>query len=89
MNEFIAIFGAPYQIHSDQGRNFESKLFTELCRLLDIEKTRTSAYRPQSGGFIERQIKTIRDILSKYIDWSDHVGHLMAAYRATPKKQLG
>lgn len=35
VNEFIARFGAPYQIHSDQGRNFESKLFTELWRLLD------------------------------------------------------
>lgn len=24
-------FGVPFQLHSDQGRNFESKLFSELC----------------------------------------------------------
>ena len=32
LNEVIARFGCPYEIHSDQGRNYESTIFTELCR---------------------------------------------------------
>ena len=32
LNEVIARFGCPHEIHSDQGRNFESQIFAELCR---------------------------------------------------------
>ncbi len=35
-------FGLPRIIHTDQGRNFESILFRELCRYFDIDKTRTT-----------------------------------------------
>ena len=48
---FICRFGTPAYLHSDQGRNFESALFKELCVLLGIKKTHTTAYHPQSDGF--------------------------------------
>ena len=32
-NGFFAIFGLPRQLHSDRGKNFEGKLFHELCKL--------------------------------------------------------
>ena len=34
---FFMRFGTAIQILSDQGRNFESSLITELCRVLDIQ----------------------------------------------------
>lgn len=34
--------GLPQILHSDQGREFESKLFAELCSELDINKTQTT-----------------------------------------------
>lgn len=34
--------GIPFRIHTDQGRKFESALFTELCSLLEIIKSRTT-----------------------------------------------
>ncbi|KAL5020764.1 hypothetical protein ScPMuIL_002155, partial [Solemya velum] len=52
--KFFTRFGVPKQLHSDQGGNFESKLFKELCSRLGINKTRTTAYRPESDGMIER-----------------------------------
>ena len=46
-NEFFFRFCPPEQLHSDQGRQFESQLVVELCKLLGISKTRTTLYHPQ------------------------------------------
>ena len=54
MNEFICRSGVPSQLHSDQGSYFESKVFVEVCRLLDMEKTGVTSLHPQSDGQVER-----------------------------------
>ena len=54
MNEFICRSGVPSELHSDQGTNFESKVFVEVCRLLDIEKPGVTPLHPQSDGQVER-----------------------------------
>ena len=33
VNKFICRFGVTRQLHSDQGTNFESKVFAGVCRL--------------------------------------------------------
>ena len=50
IRHFVCLFGAPSYLYTDQGRNFDSKLIKEMCRLLGITKTRTTAYHPQSDG---------------------------------------
>ncbi|GFV15901.1 retrovirus-related Pol polyprotein from transposon 412 [Trichonephila clavipes] len=42
------------QLHSDQGRNFDSAVCKRLCEILAIDKTRTTALHPQSDGMVER-----------------------------------
>ena len=42
IEQVVSIFGIPYSRHSDQGRQFESKSFSEMCKLLQITKTRTT-----------------------------------------------
>jgi len=59
VEEFVARFGMPMQIHSDQGRNFESKVFQEMCKSLGMDKTRTTPLHPQSDGMVERFNRTI------------------------------
>ncbi|XP_056157718.1 uncharacterized protein LOC130132152 [Lampris incognitus] len=54
LQEFLSRFGVPLEIHTDQGRNFESALFRELCELLQVAKTRTTPYHPASNGQVER-----------------------------------
>ena len=51
---WIKRYGCPQEIHSDQGSQFESQIFQEMCKLLEINKPRTTAYHPQSDGMIER-----------------------------------
>ena len=59
LNEVIARFGCPHDLHSDQGRNYESQIFAELCRLLEIRKTRTTPGNPRCNGQTERFNKTL------------------------------
>ena len=86
--EVICRYGTPLQIHTDQGREFESALFAEVCERLGSLKTRTCPYRPQSDGFVERFNRTLKQMLSLFVsenhdDWDDHLPYLMMAYRAT------
>ena len=38
------VYGFPEEILSDQGRNFESQLFSKLCELTQVKKLRTTPY---------------------------------------------
>ena len=67
VNNFFSRFGMPFQVFSDQGRNFESKLFTEICKILEIHKARTTPYRPSSNGQCERYNRTLMDAIWCFI----------------------
>ena len=86
-NEWICRYGAPDSIHSDQGKHFKSQLFSEICHLLGIHKTRTTPYHPQSDRLVERFNCTPRTILAVRMrqvpkdTWDDELPMLMMAYR--------
>jgi hypothetical protein len=67
VEEVIVRFGTPYVIHTDQGVQFENNLF-HVCRLLQIQKTRTTPYHPQSDGMFARINRTIFTILSAFVN---------------------
>lgn len=49
VNKYFVRFGCPFQIFTDQGRNFESKLFTAVCDLLEMHKVCTTPNRPSAN----------------------------------------
>ena len=59
VNEFVCRFGVLDSVHTDQGKNLEAEIIKEICTLLDIKKTRTTAYHPQSDGLVERFNRTL------------------------------
>ena len=52
-DHWISRFGCSSSLHTDQGRYFESKTFEQLMELLEIDKTRTTRFRPHSNAVIE------------------------------------
>ena len=94
INQCFSLFGMPRWLHSDQGSNFESELFSEMCKLLDIRKTRTTPYHPQSDGMVERFNRTCQQMIKAFInenrdDWDDHLPLLLMAYRSSPQESTG
>ena len=88
VNEFICRYGTPLQVHTDQGRNFESRLFKEMCNLFKINKTRTTSFRPQANGTVERFNRTLGNMLAAYCQndqrsWDKNISQVMMAYRST------
>ena len=85
VDSVITKYGCPLAIHTDQGRNYESRLFKELCHLMEIRKTRTSPRNPQGNGQTERFNKTLIQMIRAYIkedqrEWDLHLDCLAAAY---------
>ena len=92
--DFISRFGAPLDIHSDQGRTYESNLFKQVCKLLDIHKTRTTPYHPSSNGQAERFNQVLVNMIAAYVDedqrnWDAHLPLLTSAYRSCEHETTG
>ena len=55
VSKVFSRFDLPAVLHSDQSRNFESNVMQEICDLMGIHKSCTTAYHPQCDGLVERQ----------------------------------
>jgi len=90
----FADFGLSRHLHSDLGKDFESKLFYELCLLAGVKKSHTTAFHLQSDGQTERMNRTQLQMLKATADyneatWSQRLPTVMAAYRMTVHKTTG
>ena len=62
-DNFICHYGFPEKFISDQGRNFESDLIKELCKIAGVKKLHTTPYHPQGNGQCERFNSTLCNML--------------------------
>ena len=61
---------------------------------LEIDKTRTTAFRPQSNAVIERMNRTLQNMLAKCVNdeqnnWSTQLPYVMTAYRTSIHESTG
>jgi hypothetical protein len=90
----ILKMGTPKQILTDQGANFLSEIFKNVCKLLRIKKLRTTAFRPESNGGLERSHRVLAEYLRHYINqdqtnWDEWVPYAMYVYNTTVHTATG
>ena len=82
---FFCTYGPPQILHSDQGRNFESTIFTQVLQAFGVCKSRTTPYHPQGDGMVEHFNRTLLQLLRAYVtsesDWEMYLSQVLYAYR--------
>jgi len=88
VEQVLMRFGTPIAMLSDRGNEVDSSIMRAVCRLLDIDKMRTTSYRPSTNGAVERFHRTLNSMLGKVVaenqkDLDTKLPYVMAAYRAS------
>ena len=94
VDNFISRYGCPFEIFTDQGKCFESALFSTLCETLNITKSRTTPYHPMSNGQVERFNSVILAMIRCTIGedkegWDTQLPQLAMAIRSTVNRTTG
>jgi len=90
LDDVICRFGFPVRVISDNGAQFLSKIFMQLCNLLGIQHQRTPLYHPQSN-LSERVNRTIKPILASLAHndsktWDLKLSQIAFALRTAPSE---
>ena len=87
----VTRFGVLNSLISDNGLQFDSRVFCEFCSDLGIKNRYSTPAYPQSNGQAEAINKTIMNGLRKRLDsakgkWAKELPSVLWAYRTTPKR---
>lgn len=87
---WIARFGVPSCITTDQGRQFQSQLFKELNHLFGTNHFRTTAYNPKANGAIERWHRSLKYAIKCHQNekWVDILPFVLLGLRSSYKEDL-
>ena len=84
LTELFAIEGTPDEIMSDNGPPFNGKEFSDFLSGLGIRHSTSSPNYPQSNGFIERQIQTVKHLMEKATASGRSFQEALTGLRAQP-----
>lgn len=93
VEQVICRFGTPLSLLSDNAKELDGELMREICKLLDIEKIKTTVYKPSTNAAVERFHRTLNSIIGKLVeddrDWDITLPYVMAAYRSSVHEATG
>ena len=86
--------GCVRQLVSDDGREFDNKLFAQVAQLLRIRHSIICPYNPRANGLAENHMRTMKDALGIYCDesqedWDEHLRGVTMSYNITVNSQTG
>ena len=80
-DQVFTLFGPPHQLHSDQGRNFESYILSQLCKAFGVTKTHTTPYHPMGDGLVKRMNRSLLNLLRTLVGTA--IGKNMSNYSSS------
>ena len=63
IEKWFSMFGIPARIHSDQGRSFNNKIISALCKMYGIRQSTTTPYNHCSNSQCERFNRTLFSLM--------------------------
>ena len=93
-HKVICIYGTPKIIQSDNAQGFNSKLITELLKILEIKKINSSGYAPRTQGCVEKRNGILMGILRRTVQekkdsWEEHLSSAVLVMNTSPHSKLG
>lgn len=87
---WITRFGTPLRITTDQGRQFESRLFRQLNRLTGTILIHTTAYHPAANGMVERFHRQLKAAIKCHQEsrWTEILPTVLMGIRAAWRDDL-
>jgi hypothetical protein len=93
--ETVNRHGCPRVLVSDRGHENDNTLMKEVISVIGMTKhIKTTPYNPRSDGQVEKQMATLKDQLSVYVNeyhdnWDEHLGSIAQSYRVTQNDATG
>lgn len=83
--KFILIFGPMKAIKTDRGKEYENELIKNLCSLLKVQHSTSTAYHHQTLGMVERCHRTFNEYVRVYLEgmldeWDIYAKYFTFAY---------
>ncbi|XP_058808287.1 uncharacterized protein LOC131673915 [Phymastichus coffea] len=80
---WVSQYSAPKILTSEQGSQFESRLFTALLSLIGCQRIRTTAYHPAANGLIERSYRVFKAAIMCHqdTDWTRTLSTILLGLR--------
>ena len=94
ITHWISRYGCPMTFQSDNGKAFVGDLTKELMNRSHIAQAHSTTYHPQTNGLVERQNRTLENMLRVYCsgymaDWDKYLPQVVGAYNSTQHSTTG
>lgn len=94
VDEFLLTYGTFITLRSDQGTEYNNEVFSQICKILQVEQKFSTAYHPQTIGSLERNHRCLNEYLRSFVnehqsDWDDWLKFYAFNYNTTPHSDHG
>lgn len=89
--QFILKYGPMKALKSDLGTEYVNSIITELCKMLKIKQSNSTAYHHETVGSVERSHRILNEYLRAYLngnltDWDTYADYFAFNYNTTPNQ---
>lgn len=94
VDNFILKHGNFLELKSDQGTEFKNEVLDQICKLLQIKQSFSTAYHPETIGSLERNHRCLNEYLRFFVnehqtDWDNWMKYYEFSYNTTPHSDHG